>query len=280
MDAKPPPSYGSFSLDLPDAQLPPVSWSFADESLTTAVRPDDRIHLPPEFNDLDEGETEDIALTIGPEGDDDFQPIGPSDTEYDASRADGDLSAGVAREGGRSSIPTKDWYGYRTLVVIHTDGIHGIGVGFCKCPGAPSEDQQLIEFGGLFPASPDNPCSAFTLQFLEYRHVDDVICKTTPQSHMRKLRRCTEPDELRLAPVSPSLDYRRNRRFSAECQTAVAVGGLPLMANFGGVGLRLPPAGCNPLQPTATRYNSPQRKYGHCRTVTPNHISDSFQKRY
>ncbi|KZV61151.1 hypothetical protein PENSPDRAFT_593162 [Peniophora sp. CONT] len=101
---------------------------------------------------------------------------------------------------GKSAIPTTDMFGFRTLVVAHIDGIHGLGVGFCKCEGHVPEDEQLLRYGGLYPASQDRPSTAFTLQFLEYRHVDDVVCKTTAQAHMRKIRRCTEPDEPRLAP--------------------------------------------------------------------------------
>ncbi|VDC02771.1 unnamed protein product [Peniophora sp. CBMAI 1063] len=199
-DAEPPPSYGSFSWDSQSDRHAAVSDPVANDPLTGALRPDERVHLPPEFGDIDEGETEDVVLTAGPDGDDEYQPIGSQDDGYDGPHSQDQFSPGVAREGSQSSIPTRDWYGYRTLVVTHTDGIHGIGVGFCRCQGAPPEDHQLIKYGGLFPASPDTPSSAFTLQFLEYRHVDDVICKTTPQAHMRKIRRCTEPDELRLAP--------------------------------------------------------------------------------
>ncbi|VDB84679.1 unnamed protein product [Peniophora sp. CBMAI 1063] len=195
IDTEPPPSYGSFTVAAPSAASSDAS---GDDSLTAAVRPDDDVHLPPAFRDVDEGEIEDLYLPPGPGLEDDFQPIGPPDEEGAESHYE--YTAGVARDGGKTSIPTKDLYGHRTLVVVHTDAIHGIGVGFCRCPEAPSEDRQLVKYAGLFPASQDIPSTAFTLQFLEYRHFDDVICKTSAQAHMRKIRRCTEPDELRLAP--------------------------------------------------------------------------------
>ena len=89
------------------------------------------------------------------------------------------------------------------------DSIHGVGVGFCRCEGHPSDDEQLLRWAGLYPASQDLPSTAFTLQFLEYRHLDDVVCKTSAQSHMRKIRRCTEPEDPRLAPVSGYFDIYR-----------------------------------------------------------------------
>ncbi|KZV61563.1 hypothetical protein PENSPDRAFT_567339, partial [Peniophora sp. CONT] len=103
-------------------------------------------------------------------------------------------------EAGKSAIPTKDLYGFKTMIVVHSDSIHGIGVAFCKCPGAPAEHEQLLKYGGLFPASQDSPSTAFTLQGLEHRVVDDVVCKTSTQAYMRKVRRYTEPHEPRLAP--------------------------------------------------------------------------------
>ncbi|VDB98977.1 unnamed protein product [Peniophora sp. CBMAI 1063] len=200
LDSTPPLSYSSFTGSSPSTGRPPPSTQTSQDPLTSAVNPGERIHLPPDFAGLDEGETEDVLLTRGPDVDDEFQPLGPQDDDFEESLSPGASVAGVVREGGRSSIPTRDVYGYRTLVAVHTDAIHGIGVGFCKCQGAPSEDRQLVMYGGLFPASQDTPSTAFSLQFLEYRHINDVICKTSPQSHMRKIRRCTEPDELRLAP--------------------------------------------------------------------------------
>lgn len=204
LDTQPPPFYGSFSTD--DSNTTPTTppaRPVPNTPLTAALNPDSDVHLLPKFDDIDDGEREDIAFTSIPVESDTFQPIGLEEDleEDDLSKADTLGGAGVARDAGKSAIPTRDLRGYRTLVVVHTDGIHGIGVGFCKCDGHLSEDEQLLRHGGLYPASQDSPATAFTLQFLEYRHVDDVICKTSSQAHMRKIRRCTEPDEPRLAPV-------------------------------------------------------------------------------
>ncbi|VDB94418.1 unnamed protein product [Peniophora sp. CBMAI 1063] len=196
LDTTPPPSYGSYSVD-PIQRRP--SEAASDTPLTATVNPDATIHLPPDFNDIDDGEREDVVFSSAPVESDAFQPIGDDD-DGESPTSEPSKPHGVVREAGRSSIPTKDLYGNRTLVIIHTDGIHGIGVEFCQCDGHASEDQQLIQYGGLYPASQDRPSTAFTLQFLEYRHVDDVICKTSPQAHMKKLRRCTEPNDPRLAP--------------------------------------------------------------------------------
>ncbi|VDB85616.1 unnamed protein product [Peniophora sp. CBMAI 1063] len=214
LDGAAPPSYGSFTVE----SSPPTTDDGGDCPLTSVLNPDATVHLPPAFGDLDEGETEDLELPGAASNDGEFQPIGDDDGYVAGTDGEGipepDI-AGVARERGRSSIPTKDIYGYRTLVIVHTDGIHGIGVGFCRCQGSPSDNEQLIKYGGLYPVTPDVPSTAFTLQFLEYRHIDDVVCKTTPQAHMRKIRRATEPEDFRLAPNRYPELLLVDRQFSA-----------------------------------------------------------------
>ncbi|VDC00266.1 unnamed protein product [Peniophora sp. CBMAI 1063] len=169
----------------------------------TAPNPDDDVTRLESLRGLDEGELEVLEMPSPPSTSDDFQQLGPLDDDDERlGGSDGRYSdsPGMVRQAGRSAIPTKDLYGFKTMIIVHSDSIHGIGVAVCRCPGAPTVDQQLLRYGGLFPASPDDPSTAFTLQGLEHRAVDDVVCKTSAQSYMRKLRRCTEPQEPRLAP--------------------------------------------------------------------------------
>lgn len=199
-----PPAYSSFSSGMPPAAETPRR---TDDDVRTALNPDDDVTRVYDVQDLDEGELEGLGTFAQPADADEFQPLGPVDDadpdEAGAQRFSEVLPSvdGFVREAGKSAIPTKDMYGFRTLIVVHSDSIHGIGVAFCKCPDAPAEHEQLLKYGGLFPASQDHPSTAFTLQGLEHRLVDDVVCKTSAQAYMRKIRRCTEPQEPRLAPV-------------------------------------------------------------------------------
>jgi hypothetical protein len=102
---------------------------------------------------------------------------------------------------GRAAIPQRDLRGFRILLLADTNGIHGIGVGFCKCPSALPEDEQLL-LAGLYPATRGVIATAFTIQGLEHSLVDSLECKTTAQQYCRKLQRLTKPDNPKVAPVN------------------------------------------------------------------------------
>ncbi|VDB96112.1 unnamed protein product [Peniophora sp. CBMAI 1063] len=203
LDAGEPPAYGGFSAPARPTGGGAMSGAVPGD-MWTAPDVDDEVNRQTFVRGLDEGELEGTEVLPGPTEADEFQPLGPADdgdVEGGHEMPVGDAGEpGVVRQAGKSAIPTKDMYGFKTIIVVHTDSIHGVGVSFCRCPGAPAAHEQLLQYGGLFPASQEDPATAFTLQGLEHRLVDDVVCKTSSLAHMRKLRRCTEPHEPRLAP--------------------------------------------------------------------------------
>ncbi|KAF8260224.1 hypothetical protein EI94DRAFT_1773742 [Lactarius quietus] len=91
---------------------------------------------------------------------------------------------------GSSKPGCYDKEGCPIITVVDRSGIHDIGVSWCQCSGAPKSDMQLM-MAGLFPATFNNPKTAFTFHVLEDFHLDNLTCKTTPSQFFSHLRRLT-----------------------------------------------------------------------------------------
>ncbi|KAF8259195.1 hypothetical protein EI94DRAFT_1707309 [Lactarius quietus] len=101
--------------------------------------------------------------------------------EYDVAA---ELSFGSSKPGRYNKE------GCPVITVVDRSGIHDIGVSWCQCSGAPEHDMQLM-MAGLFPATFNNPKTAFTFRVLEDFHLDNLECKTTPSQFFSCLRRLT-----------------------------------------------------------------------------------------
>ena len=89
--------------------------------------------------------------------------------------------------------PTHDIYGNKILLIVHSSGMHHIGVRYCFCDaGVRSLDSQLL-LHGLYPASMDNPSTAFTFDCLDDFHLDNLEAKTVANTYMKKIRHLTNP---------------------------------------------------------------------------------------
>ena len=109
-----------------------------------------------------------------------------------------------------SKLVKNDKYGNPVITIIDRSGVHGIGVRWCCCPNAPKRDMQLMA-AGLFPATFQNPKTAFTFQVLEEFHMDNLECKTTPNQFISRLRRLTSdefPNTVPVCQASISADSR------------------------------------------------------------------------
>ena len=103
--------------------------------------------------------------------------------------------------GFSSSKPGKNnKNGNPIITIINRSGMHEIGVRWCCCPDASERDMQLMA-AGLFPATFQNPKTAFTFQVLEEFHLDNLKCKTTPSQFMSRLRRLTNDKFPNTMPV-------------------------------------------------------------------------------
>ncbi|TDL22683.1 hypothetical protein BD410DRAFT_803124, partial [Rickenella mellea] len=85
-----------------------------------------------------------------------------------------------------------------TLIITHTNGIHESKVHWCACKGCPSRVSQLVR-AGLFPATPENPESAFTIKLLEEFHLHTLTSKKSAYDFFKALYRLTNnafPDDV------------------------------------------------------------------------------------
>jgi hypothetical protein len=89
----------------------------------------------------------------------------------------------------------------RQFVVVHTNGIHTINIGFCSCSHAVDEPFQLVS-AGLFPATVDAPETVFTFKMLKDFHAHTLASKKSTYDHYTALQKLTNnafPDQ---TPVS------------------------------------------------------------------------------
>jgi len=83
---------------------------------------------------------------------------------------------------------SEDSNGHKVMTIVDRSGIHHIGVSFCTCPNAPPPDQQLLDMA-LYPATQENPQTAFTFQVLDDFLIENEECKVKAASYYAKLRR-------------------------------------------------------------------------------------------
>jgi CxC2 like cysteine cluster associated with KDZ transposases len=129
---------------------------------------------------------DDVAREIGPE---------PNATQTDHSKQN-------ARAKSRAKLPTHDCLGNRIMTFVHSNGIHGLGVQFCKCPETHLDQRHLhLLESGFYPATQTNPSTVFTLSGLDYALIDNLECKTVPNAYSKKLRRLTDEHDPGTVPV-------------------------------------------------------------------------------
>jgi hypothetical protein len=76
------------------------------------------------------------------------------------------------------------------FTVVHTNGVHATRLAFCACVGAGNRRQQLLK-AQLFPATVDQPVTAFTFNVLHEYHIHSLESKQAAYSYMRALQRLT-----------------------------------------------------------------------------------------
>jgi len=73
------------------------------------------------------------------------------------------------------------------LVIVDKSGVHQHQVWWCACKDHP--ERHIMQFKmGLFPASIEQPRSAFTFQCLDYFHLDSMECRMAANNFFNKLR--------------------------------------------------------------------------------------------
>ncbi|KZV60285.1 hypothetical protein PENSPDRAFT_594254, partial [Peniophora sp. CONT] len=112
--------------------------------------------------------------------------------------------------------------GARLLVLVHDNGVHGIGVNFCRCEDHRPEYEQLL-VNGLFPASTRSPATAYCVNSLEKALVENVECRTTTEAYWKKVARLSNPDDPTSTVDRYAITTRVHREFRA-CREYTAFG--------------------------------------------------------
>jgi hypothetical protein len=89
----------------------------------------------------------------------------------------------------------------RPMVIVSTNGIHDAKVLYCHCATAVDEPLQLVS-AGLFPATIDQPETAFTLTLLDDFDVHSLTSKKSAYDHFIALRKHTNGAFPHLSHVS------------------------------------------------------------------------------
>jgi CxC2 like cysteine cluster associated with KDZ transposases len=85
----------------------------------------------------------------------------------------------------------------RPTVIVHTNGIHKLNIEFCCCAHASPDPFQLTS-AGLFPATTDQPETAFSFTVLKEFHAHTLSSKKSGYDYFIALRKLTNnafPDE-------------------------------------------------------------------------------------
>lgn len=88
------------------------------------------------------------------------------------------------------------------ITVMHTNGIHKVGINYCVCTVADEPYQQLLDHG-LFPATNPRPSTVFTFQALDQFQDFNLTSKMSAHDYCLSLRSQTDPVMPHTVPVSP-----------------------------------------------------------------------------
>ncbi|EJU00336.1 hypothetical protein DACRYDRAFT_109074 [Dacryopinax primogenitus] len=95
------------------------------------------------------------------------------------------------------------------FVVIYANGIHNVLMSFCQCYGCPNRYVQLLR-AKLFPATFDNPKTAFSFAVMKDFHMHTLCSKKSAYDYYAKLVRQTSD----IVPASTNDRYRELLRAS------------------------------------------------------------------
>ncbi len=94
--------------------------------------------------------------------------------------------------GGVPAAPKWDAMMNPYVRVVHTNGIHYIGLAYCTCHGIESAHADLMH-SRLIPTSFDQYRTLFTTAVLDDFRLSNLECKTSAYQYFQKLRRETAP---------------------------------------------------------------------------------------
>lgn len=88
------------------------------------------------------------------------------------------------------------------FIITHINGVHSTRLSFCGCPTAPKSKVDQLLLADLFPATPNEPKSAFTIAVLKQFRVHNLQSKCGAFDYVRSIRRFTDNTSTFKVPVS------------------------------------------------------------------------------
>ncbi|KZT01724.1 uncharacterized protein LAESUDRAFT_663379 [Laetiporus sulphureus 93-53] len=104
---------------------------------------------------------------------------------------------------GRSPCPNASVEDKQKLKIVDRNGIQTGFILYCSCPGHQPKCLQLLEHQ-LFPASAEQPHTAFTFQVLKHFHAETTCSRTTAYDYIKQLQKLTDG----IAPQNVTNVYR------------------------------------------------------------------------
>jgi len=102
---------------------------------------------------------------------------------------------------GHSGKPCPSKYASNLMFcIVDTNGIHNTRIRFCACHGIPNRAEQLMR-AQVFPASVNQPTTAFTFQVLRQFHLYHLESKESVHDFVGALRRLTDNTFPQTVPV-------------------------------------------------------------------------------
>lgn len=86
--------------------------------------------------------------------------------------------------------PPRYLHGARTIVIVHTNGVHHLPIWLCSCLTAPDPISQYLQMG-FYPATYKQIETVFSFQVLDDYRIENLECQTSYHHYYSKLRRLT-----------------------------------------------------------------------------------------
>ncbi|KIJ52282.1 hypothetical protein M422DRAFT_156835 [Sphaerobolus stellatus SS14] len=84
-----------------------------------------------------------------------------------------------------------DEWGAQDITLLDVTGVHIVRMGWCRCAGAPTQAEQLLE-RKWFPATIIRPRTAITFRVLKLFHLLNHVARTNPWDFAGTMHRLTD----------------------------------------------------------------------------------------
>jgi len=130
--------------------------------------------------------------------------------------ADFEIQLGHVFEQEKCSVKCSGTKEAIPFIITHINGVHNTRIRFCGCLFAPEKHTQLIQ-SELFPATVEEPRSAFTFAVLKQFNMHNLQSKCGAFDYVLSLRRLTDNVFTARVAVSLNNDVRHSLTRSRTC---------------------------------------------------------------